>query len=164
MRGRGSKGPKSLHLGPPLASLLFVQNALSPARPLPPRPTHPHHHTRPAALFWPLQVQIDPDMSLPLQKMQTVEPWASSGVAVATDAASVSHLLARWASVDGEETLLEMLHDSVLERGMAEGDAVEVEGRVNASTRIAMWIKGAIVDVGLDAASVDVLCMVLDLD
>ena len=89
--------------------------------------------------------------------MRTAEPKASSGVAVATDAASVSHLLARWASVDGEETLLEMLHDSVLERGMAEGDAVEVEGRVNASTRIAMWIKGAIVDVGLDAASVDVL-------
>ena len=27
-----------------------------------------------------------------------------------------------------------------------------------------MWIKGAIVEVGLDAASVDVLCMVLDLD
>jgi len=27
-----------------------------------------------------------------------------------------------------------------------------------------MWLKGAIVDVGLDAASVDVLCMVLDLD
>jgi len=96
--------------------------------------------------------------------MQTIEPWASSGVAVATDAASVSHLLAPWASVDGEETLLEILHDCVLERGMAEGDAVEVEGRVNASTRFAMWLKGAIVDVGLDAASVDVLCMVLDLD
>jgi len=47
---------------------------------------------------------------------------------------------------------------------MAEGDAVEVEGRVNASTRIAMWLKGAVVDVGLDAASVDVLCIVLDLD
>jgi len=27
-----------------------------------------------------------------------------------------------------------------------------------------MWLKGAIVDVGLDAASVDVLCMVLNLD
>jgi len=27
-----------------------------------------------------------------------------------------------------------------------------------------MWLKGAIVDVGLDATSVDVLCMVLDLD
>jgi len=40
---------------------------------------------------------------------------------------------------------------------MAEGDAVEVEGRVNVSTWIAMWLKGAIVDVGLDAASVDVL-------
>ena len=50
-----------------------------------------------------------------------------------------------------------MLHDCVLERGMAEGDAVEIECRVNASTRIAMWLKGAIVDVGLDAASVDVL-------
>jgi len=47
---------------------------------------------------------------------------------------------------------------------MAEGGAVEVEGHVNASTRIAMWLKGAIVDVGLDAASVDVLCMVVDLD
>jgi len=83
---------------------------------------------------------------------------------VATDAASVSHLLARWASVDGEETLLEVLRDCVMERGMAEGDAVEVKGRVNASTRIAVWLKGAIVDVGLDAASVDVLCMVLDLE
>jgi len=83
---------------------------------------------------------------------------------VATGAASVSHLLAPWASIDGEETLLEMLHGCVLERGMAEGDVVEVEGRVNASTRIAMWLKGAIVDVGLDTASVDVLCMVLDLD
>ena len=71
----------------------------------------------------------------------------------------MSHLLARWARVDGEGTLLEvMLRDCVLERGMAEGDAVEVEGRFNASTRIAMWLnKGAIVDVGLDAASVDVL-------
>jgi len=58
-----------------------------------------------------LQVQVDPDMSSPLRKMQTVEPWAISGVAVATDAASVPHLLARWVSVDGEETLLEMLHD-----------------------------------------------------
>jgi len=27
-----------------------------------------------------------------------------------------------------------------------------------------MWLKGAVVDVGLNAASVDVLCMVLDLD
>ena len=27
-----------------------------------------------------------------------------------------------------------------------------------------MWLKGAVVDVGLDAASVDVLSMVLDLD
>ena len=57
-----------------------------------------------------------------------------------------------------EGALLEvMLRDCVLERGMAEGDAVEVEGRVNASTRIAIWLKGTIVDVGLDAASVDVL-------
>jgi len=47
---------------------------------------------------------------------------------------------------------------------MAEGDAAEVEGRVNASTRIAMWLKGAIVDLGLNAASVDELCMALDLD
>jgi len=47
---------------------------------------------------------------------------------------------------------------------MAEEDAVEVEGRFNASTRIAMWLKGAIVDVGLDAALVDVLCMMLNLD
>jgi len=78
------------------------------------------HHARPAALFWPLRVQIDPDMSSPLRKMQAVEPWASSGVAGATDAASVPHLLARWASVDGEETLLEMSHDCALERGMAE--------------------------------------------
>ena len=76
----------------------------------------------------------------------------------------VSYLPARWASVDGEETLLEMLRGCVLERGMVEGDAAEVEGRFNASTRIAMWLKGAIVDVGLDTASVDVLCMVLDLD
>ena len=45
---------------------------------------------------------------------------------------------------------------------MAEEDAVEVEGRFNASTRNAMWLKGAVVDVGLDAASVNVLCMVLD--
>ena len=99
--------------------------------------------------------------------MQAAVPWASSGVAVATDAevALVSHLLARWARVDGEGGLLEVvLRDCVLERGMAEGDAVEVEGRVNVSTWIAMWLKGAIVDVGLDAASVDVLCMVLDLD
>ena len=57
-----------------------------------------------------------------------------------------------------------MLRDSVLERGMAEGGAVEVEGRFNTSTGIAMWLKGAFVEVGLDAASVDVLCMVLDLD
>ena len=54
-----------------------------------------------------------------------------------------------------------MLQDCVLERGMAEGEAVDVEGRVNASTRIVMWLKGSIVDVGLDAASVDALCMVL---
>ena len=27
-----------------------------------------------------------------------------------------------------------------------------------------MWLKGAVVDVGLDVASVDVLCMILDLD
>jgi len=40
---------------------------------------------------------------------------------------------------------------------MAGGDAAEVEGRVNASTRTAMWLKGAVVDAGLDAASVDVL-------
>jgi len=40
----------------------------------------------------------------------------------------VSHLLARWARVDGEETLLEvMLRDCVLERGMAEGDAASVD-------------------------------------
>jgi len=113
---------------------------------LPPSPTHyapphHHHHTRPAALFWPLQVQVDPDMSSPLRKMQAVVPWASSGVAGATDAASVSHLLARWDSVNGEETLLEMLRDCVLERGMAEGDAVEVEGRVSASTRIAYLLE-----------------------
>ena len=57
-----------------------------------------------------------------------------------------------------------MLRDCALERGMAEGGAVEVEGRFNASTRIAMWLKGAIAEVGLDAAPVDVLCMVLDLD
>ena len=64
-----------------------------------------------------------------------------------------------------EGALLEvMLRDCVLERGMAEGDAVEVEGRFNASTRIAMWLKGAIVDVGISAASVDVLYMMLDLD
>jgi len=48
--------------------------------------------------------------------------------------------------------------------GMAEGDAAEVKGRYNTSTRTATWIKGAVVAVGLDAASVDVLCMVLDLD
>ena len=30
MRGRGSKGLKSLHFGSPLASLLFAQNAVSP--------------------------------------------------------------------------------------------------------------------------------------
>ena len=59
---------------------------------------------------------------------------------------------------NGEETLLGVM------RGMAEEDAAEVEGRVNASTRIAIWLKGAVVEVGLDAASVDVLCMVLDLD
>ena len=63
-----------------------------------------------------------------------------------TGAAPVPHLLARWAGVDGEETLLEMRHDCVLERDMAEGDAVEVEGRVNAITRIAMWLKGAVVE------------------
>jgi len=103
-------------------------------------------------------------MSSLLRKMQTAMPWASSGVAMATDAevSLVSHLLARWARADGEGTLLEvMLRGCVLERGMAEGDAAEVEGRFNASTRIAMWLKGAIVDVGLDAASVDVLCMML---
>jgi len=38
MRGRGSKGLKSLHLGPPWASLLFVQNVVSPAGPLAPTP------------------------------------------------------------------------------------------------------------------------------
>ena len=103
-------------------------------------------------------------MSSPLRKMQAVGPWASSGVAVATDAASVPHLLARWASADGEGNLLGVLHDCALERGMAKGDAVEVEDRVNTSTGIAMWFKGAAVEVGLDAASVDVLCMVLDLD
>jgi len=98
--------------------------------------------------------------------MQAIVPWASSGVAVATDAevSLVSHLYARWARVDGEETLLEMLRGCVLERVMADGDAVEVEGRFNTSTGIAMWLKGAIVEVGLDAASMDVLCMVLDLD
>jgi len=99
--------------------------------------------------------------------MQAAVPWASSGVAVATDAevALVSHLLARWARVDGEGGLLEVvLRDCVLERGMAEGDAVEVEGCFNASNRTAMWLKGAIVDVGLDAASVDVLCIMLNLD
>jgi len=91
---------------------------------------------------------------------------ASTGFAVATDAevSLVSNLLARRARVDGEETLLEMLRGCVLERGMAEGDAVEVGGRFNTSTRFAMWLKGAIVEVGLDVASVDVLCMVLDLD
>jgi len=57
-----------------------------------------------------------------------------------------------------------MLRDCALERGMAEGGAVEVEGRFNTSTRTAMWLKGAIVDAGLDAASVDVLCMLLDLN
>ena len=77
------------------------------------------------------------------------------------------------ACLRGEGTLLAvMLRDCALERGMAEGDAaegdavegdaVEVKGRFNATTRIAMWLKGAVVDVGLDAASVDVLCMVLD--
>jgi len=72
----------------------------------------------------------------------------------------VSHLLARWARADGEETLLEvMLRDCVLEWGMAEGDAIEVKGRFNTSTRITMLLK-----VDLDAASVDLLCMVLDLD
>jgi len=76
----------------------------------------------------------------------------------------VSNLLARWARADGEEALLEMLRDCVLERAMAEGDAAEVEGCFNTSTRIAMWLKGAAVEVGLDAASVDVLCMALDLD
>ena len=103
-------------------------------------------------------------MSSPLRKMQNVEPLASSGVAMATDPASLSQLLARWARVDGEGTLLEMLHDCVLERGLTEGDAVEVEGCVSASTRIAIWLKGAIMGVGLDAASVDVLCMELDLE
>ena len=98
--------------------------------------------------------------------MQAAASCASSGVAMATDAevALVSHLLARSASADGEETFLGMLHGSVLERGMAEGGAVEVEGHVNASTRTAMRLKDATMGVGLDAASVDVLCMVLDLD
>ena len=51
----------------------------------------------------------------------------------------VSHLLERWARVDGEATLLEvMLRGCVFERGMAEGDAAEVEGRFNAGTRIAV--------------------------
>ena len=112
-------------------------------------------------------MQVGTDMSSPLRKMQAVVPWTSSGVAVATDAevSLVSHLLALWARIDSEGGLLElMLCDCVLERGMAEGDAVEVEGRFKTSTRIAMWLKGAIVEVGLDAASVDVLCMVLDLD
>ena len=45
--------------------------------------------------------------------MQAAVPWASSGVAVATDVevALVSHLPARWASADCEETMLEMLRD-----------------------------------------------------
>ena len=51
-----------------------------------------------------------------------------------------------------------------MERGMAEGGAVEVEGHVNASTRTAMRLKDATMGVGLDAASVDVLCMLLDLN
>ena len=59
--------------------------------PLPPTP----HSLRPTAFFWHLQVEVDPGMSSPLRKMQAVVPWASSGVAVATDAASVSHLPAR---------------------------------------------------------------------
>ena len=50
-----------------------------------------------------------------------------------------------------------MFRGCVLERGMAERDAAEVKGRVNASTRIAMWLKGAIVDVGLDSALVEEL-------
>ena len=61
--GKGSKGLKSLHLGQPWAGLLFSQNAVSPERPPAPTPhsVRPHHHhTRPAALFWPLQVQVDP--------------------------------------------------------------------------------------------------------
>ena len=54
---------------------------------------------------------------------------------MATDAevSLVSHLLARWARVDGEGALLEVMpRDCVLERGMAEVDAVEVEGRFDA--------------------------------
>jgi len=76
----------SAHLGL-VYFLLKMQYLLNDL--LPPRPTQyapHHHHTRSAALFWPLQVQVDPDMSSPLRKMQTVVPWASSGVAVATDA------------------------------------------------------------------------------
>ena len=57
-----------------------------------------------------------------------------------------------------------MLRGCVLERGVAEEGAVEVEGRFNTSTRTATWLKGAVVDVGLDAASVNELFMVLDLD
>jgi len=115
----------SAHLGLVnfLLKIRYLLNGL-----LPPRPTQyaPHHHqTLPVALFWPLQVQVDPDMSSPLRKMQAVVPWASSGVAVATntEVSLVSLLLARWARVDGEGALLEvMLRDCVLERSMAEGD------------------------------------------
>ena len=113
---KGSNCCTSAHL------LLFVLKCGIAHDLLPPSPTHyaPHyHHTRQASLFWPLQVQVDPDMSSPLRKMQAAVPWASSVVAMATDAASVSHLLVRWANADGEETFLEMLRDCVLERGMA---------------------------------------------
>ena len=89
-------------------------------------------------------MQVNPNVSSPLRKMQAAVPWASSGVAVATDAevSLVSHLLARWEWVDGEGALLEVMpRDCVLEQGMVEVDAVEAEGRFNASTRIAMWQK-----------------------
>jgi len=61
-------------------------------------------------------VQVDPELPSPLRMAQAIVPWASSEVAVATDAevALVSHLLARWARVNGEETLLEVFHNCAL--------------------------------------------------
>jgi len=71
-----------------------------------------------------IRAKVDSEVASPAQNRPcTTAPWASSGVAPATDAEVqlVAYLLARWAVVEGEEDLMVMENYWALEKS-SKGD------------------------------------------
>ena len=88
---------------------------------------------------------VDLETTWPVRNLpRATTSWSSSAVAPATDVevSVAAFVLSRWASIEEETGLLEILNDCVLERSMAEGPGADIEGRFKMSPSVARWAKG----------------------